>query len=54
MAYFVQPLINGLAPISQFDTVLGKIDFDRRATSPRPVNVWYVWNQGSYDYAKMM
>ena len=37
----------------QFDTVLGKIGFDKKGDVSAPGYVWYVWNKGSYDYAKM-
>lgn len=36
----------------QFDTVLGKIGFDKKGDVTAPGYVWYVWNNGKYDYAK--
>ena len=37
---------------SQFDTVLGKIGFDKKGDVTAPGYVWYVWSKGTYDYAK--
>ncbi len=36
----------------QFDTVLGKIGFDKKGDVTAPGYVWYVWSKGTYDYAK--
>jgi len=35
---------------SQFDTVLGKIGFDKVGDVSAPGYVWYVWKDGTYDY----
>ncbi|MDX1528690.1 MAG: branched-chain amino acid ABC transporter substrate-binding protein [Gammaproteobacteria bacterium] len=35
---------------SQFDTVLGKIGFDKKGDVTAPGYVWYVWKGGTYDY----
>ncbi len=34
----------------QFDTVLGKIGFDKVGDVTAPGYVWYVWKNGTYDY----
>ncbi|TFH46680.1 MAG: branched-chain amino acid ABC transporter substrate-binding protein [Lysobacterales bacterium] len=34
----------------QFDTVLGKIGFDKQGDVTAPGYVWYVWKNGTYDY----
>jgi branched-chain amino acid transport system substrate-binding protein len=34
----------------QFDTVLGKIGFDKQGDVTAPGYVWYVWQNGTYDY----
>ncbi len=36
----------------EFDTVLGKIGFDKKGDVSAPGYVWYVWKNGTYDYAK--
>ncbi|MDX1375728.1 MAG: branched-chain amino acid ABC transporter substrate-binding protein [Burkholderiales bacterium] len=36
----------------QFDTVLGKIGFDKKGDVTAPGYVFYVWKDGKYDYAK--
>ncbi len=36
----------------KFDTVLGKIGFDKKGDVTAPGYVWYVWQNGKYDYAK--
>ena len=35
---------------NQFDTVLGKIGFDKQGDVTAPGYVWYVWKDGTYDY----
>jgi branched-chain amino acid transport system substrate-binding protein len=35
---------------SQFDTVLGKIGFDKQGDVTAPGYVWYEWKDGNYDY----
>jgi branched-chain amino acid transport system substrate-binding protein len=35
----------------QFDTVLGKIGFDKKGDVTAPGYVFYVWKNGKYDYA---
>ena len=37
---------------TQFDTVLGKIGFDKKGDVTAPGYVWYIWSKGGYDYAK--
>ena len=37
---------------AQFDTVLGKIGFDKTGDVTAPGYVWYVWSKGTYDYPK--
>jgi len=32
----------------QFETVLGKISFDKKGDVTSPGRVWYVWKQGKY------
>ncbi len=34
----------------EFDTVLGKIGFDKKGDVTAPGYVWYVWKDGTYDY----
>ncbi len=34
----------------QFDTVLGKIGFDKTGDVTAPGSVWYEWKNGTYDY----
>ncbi len=36
----------------KFDTVLGKIGFDKKGDVTAPGYVFYVWKDGKYDYAK--
>ena len=36
----------------QFDTVLGKIGFDKKGDVTAPGYVFYIWKDGKYDYAK--
>jgi len=36
----------------QFNTVLGKIGFDKKGDVTAPGYVFYVWKDGKYDYAK--
>jgi len=36
----------------KFDTVLGKIGFDKKGDVTAPGYVWYVWSGGKYDYSK--
>jgi branched-chain amino acid transport system substrate-binding protein len=36
----------------QFNTVLGKIGFDKKGDVTAPGYVWYVWKGGTYDYVK--
>jgi branched-chain amino acid transport system substrate-binding protein len=36
----------------KFDTVLGKIGFDKKGDVTAPGYVWYAWHDGKYDYAK--
>ena len=35
---------------NQFDTVLGKIGFDKQGDVTAPGYVWYEWKDGTYDY----
>ena len=35
---------------NKFDTVLGKIGFDKKGDVTAPGYVWYVWHNGKYDY----
>ena len=35
---------------NKFDTVLGKIGFDKTGDVTAPGYVWYVWKDGKYDY----
>ena len=37
---------------SQFDTVLGKIGFDKKGDVTAPGYVFYEWKDGNYDYVK--
>ncbi|KPK07993.1 MAG: ABC transporter [Betaproteobacteria bacterium SG8_39] len=37
---------------SKFDTVLGKIGFNKKGDVTAPGYVFYVWKDGKYDYAK--
>jgi len=37
---------------SDYDTVLGKIGFDDKGDVTAPGYVFYVWQNGTYDYAK--
>ncbi len=37
---------------NQFETVLGKIGFDKKGDVTAPGYVWYVWSGGKYDYMK--
>lgn len=37
---------------NKFDTVLGKIGFDKAGDVTAPGYVWYVWSGGKYDYMK--
>ncbi len=37
---------------NEFDTVLGKIGFDDKGDVTAPGYVFYVWQDGTYDYAK--
>ncbi len=38
----------------KFETVLGKIGFDKKGDVTAPGYVWYVWKNGTYDYATGM
>lgn len=35
---------------TKFDTVLGKIDFDKKGNVTAPGYVFYKWRNGTYDY----
>jgi branched-chain amino acid transport system substrate-binding protein len=35
---------------TEFDTVLGKIRFDKKGDVTAPGYVFYVWHNGKYDY----
>ncbi|MDA1101774.1 MAG: branched-chain amino acid ABC transporter substrate-binding protein, partial [Proteobacteria bacterium] len=35
---------------NQFETVLGKIGFDKKGDVTAPGYVWYIWKDGTYDY----
>ena len=37
---------------NKFNTVLGNIGFDKVGDVTAPGYVWYVWEDGTYDYAK--
>ena len=37
---------------NKFNTVLGKIGFDKKGDVTAPGYVFYVWKDGKYDYAK--
>ncbi len=39
---------------TQFETVLGKIGFDKKGDVTAPGYVFYQWHNGEYDYAKTM
>ena len=39
---------------NQFETVLGKIGFDKKGDVTAPGYVFYRWHNGQYDYAKTM
>ncbi len=36
---------------NKFQTVLGEIGFDQKGDVSAPGYVWYIWNDGKYDYA---
>lgn len=38
----------------EFQTVLGKIGFDKKGDVTAPGYVWYVWSEGTYDYRKAL
>ncbi len=40
----------GALQSGQFDTVLGKIGFDKTGDVTAPGYVWYEWKNGTYDY----
>jgi len=42
----------GVLRTTKFDTVLGKIGFDKKGDVTAPGYVWYLWSKGKYDYAK--
>jgi branched-chain amino acid transport system substrate-binding protein len=44
-----EPMISALQA-GQFDTVLGKIGFDKGGDVTAPGYVWYEWKGGNYDY----
>jgi branched-chain amino acid transport system substrate-binding protein len=47
----LDPVIKSLRA-NKFDTVLGKIGLDAKGDVTAPGYVWYIWEGGSYDYAK--
>ena len=50
-SFKLAPVVKKLRTM-QFNTVLGKIGFDKKGDVTAPGYVWYVWSNGKYDYAK--
>jgi branched-chain amino acid transport system substrate-binding protein len=45
-------LVDRTLKSEQFDTILGQVGFDQKGDITAPGYVLYVWNGGSFDYAK--